>query len=305
MKDLCIKYYDIINKNMSQTNQTDQLEQRRKRMRESYIHGRSEEMYKTHINNLRVHVFSIWKKLIQFPNLHAKIIVDLFRSRVGYNRQKPVVTFCEIEYKMDDLHKLDFMYDELPLYIRSIIGNFHKKNTEIEYILCISREKSIENNFIYVMIPWVNRYRSMITMDHISYITPHITPEMDSIFMKDYSFLLRFPSFDSKCNIKNNIAFFLRIIILCKSNIKLPYWIPFSKDEILAKSIENLQYYTEQFEHINQTGNSDLTENPDYSDYSDHQNQRCICCLNIVDSSDIVYNPDINGYICVRCISLN
>ena len=205
----------MINKNMSQTNQTDQLEQRRKRMRESYIHARSEEMYKTYINKLRVRVFSIWKKLIQFPDLHAEIIIDCFRSRVGYNKQKTIVTFCEVEYKMYDLHKLDFIYDELPLYIRSIIGDFHKKNTEIEYILCISREKSIENNFIYVMIPWVNRYRSMITMDHISHITPHITPEMDTLFMMDYSFLLRFPSFDSKCNIKNNIAFFLRIIILC------------------------------------------------------------------------------------------
>ena len=290
---------------MSQTNQTDQLEQRRKRMRESYINGRTEEMYKKHNNNLRVRVFSIWKKLIQFPNLHAKIIVDLFRSRVGYNRQKTVVTFCEIEYKMDDLYKLDFMYDELPLYIRSIIDDFHKKNTEIEYILCISREKSVKNNFIYVMIPWVNRYRSMITMDHISHITPHITPEMDTIFMRDYSFLLRFPSFNSKYNIKNNIAFFLRIIILCKSNIKLPHWIPFSKDEILDKSIEKLQYYTE---YINQTSNLDLarnSNNSDYPDYPDHQNQRCICCLNIVDSSDIVYNPDINGYLCIKCISLN
>jgi hypothetical protein len=139
-------------------------------------------------------------------------------------------------------------------------------------------------------------------MDHISHIIPHITPEMDTIFMRDYSFLLRFPSFNSKYNIKNNIAFFLRIIILCKSNIKLPHWIPFSKDEILAKSIEKLQYYIEQSDQFDQF---EQFEQFEQSDYPDHQNQRCICCLNIVDSSDILYNQDIDGYICVKCISLN
>ena len=284
---------------MSQMSHADQLNQIRKRARDSYIDTRTECMYKKHINKLKMCLFLRWKKLIPFTNIHAANIVDFFRLVIKY-RKNANRSFDDIEYTADELTKL-------PLDIQSRIDELHKRKIDIDYMLCISREQSIENKFMYDMLPWVNRHRSKITADNIDHINEHITSEIDKIFGKNYSFLLRFPSFDSKCNIENNIAFFLRIIILCKSNIKLPYWIPFSKDEILLKSIEKLQYYTEIYlsKHERFEEFEEFEEFGQFEQHSNHQNQRCICCLNIFDSSDMLYNSDIEGYLCVKCISLN